>query len=210
METPAPDQALAEVIAGPEKFLTPKERDALHLAERRNPPYSQLSTHLKMKLFQLFLQGIDCAEIARINQGVALGQILLARVDERWDEKRQDHVEKLLHETQMRLQQTMVEGFDFVSLALAAVHKQEGDKIKKYLQTGDPKDLGDFGVSSWSAYSQVLNILQRLTGAPQAPPQKHEHVHTHEHTAVPAANRGMKHEEAKNVIEGVLLNRRKA
>jgi hypothetical protein len=71
--------------------------------------------------------------------------------------------------------------------------------------------LGEFVVKNWSDYSKLLAILKTLEGRDDpanAPPQKHEHLHKHEHS-VPAANRGMKHEEAKNIIEGVLVNRRK-
>lgn len=212
MEVPVTDATLAEVGVGPEKYLSPKERDALTFAQNKVPPYAPLASSLQARFFNMFLQGISCEEIVRLNPGMSLGQVVTARVEGKWDEKRQNHVETLLRETALRLQQTTLEGIDFITTALAAANKLEGDKIKKYLQTGDPKELGEFTVKNWGDYGKLLSLLKTLTGQDKAPQQQNhsgEIVHKHEHTTVPAANRGMNHGEARSVIEGTLVQRRK-
>jgi hypothetical protein len=209
MEIPVSDTAIEEVGAGPDKWLSQKERDALRFAQNKVPPYPPLATSLQARFFSMFLQGIDCSEIVRLNPGMSLGQLVTARVEGKWDEKRQEHIEKLLRDTALRLQQTTLEGIDFMAAQLAAVHKIEGDKIKRYLQTGDEKELGNFSIKDLVGYRQVLSIMKTLTGQDSAP-QKHtgEILHKHEHS-VPAANRGMTHGESKSIIEGVLVERRK-
>lgn len=206
-----PESAITEVGSGPERFLTAKERDAWTMVQKRPAGFPPVGLHLQTKFFVLFIQGVSCEEIARLNPGIHLGQVISARMENKWDDKRQEHVEKLLQDTQMRLQQTTLEGIDFVSVQLAAVHKIEGDKIKRYLMTGDEKELGDLKIKNWSQYNSVLNILKALTGQDKPKPQQHtgEIVHKHEHSAIPAANRSMTTVEATSVIKTALENRKK-
>lgn len=209
MEVPVTDAAIVEVGAGPEKYLTTRERGAYDFVRNMKPTPATLSTSLQVKLFTLFLQGIDCVEIARLNQGISLGQVIIARIEGRWDEKRQDHIEKLLRDTSLRLQQTTLEGIDFIAAQLAAVHKIEGDRIKRFLQSGDKADLGTFDISSWKSYKEVIEILKTLTGADKKTQQHSgEIIHKHEHT-VPATNRGMVHSESRAIIEAELVSRKK-
>lgn len=206
-----PESAITEIGAGPERVLTEKERGALEFVRARPGQFPLVGTHLQQKLFALFIQGISCLEIARLNHPLHLGQVLTARLEFGWDERRQEHVESLLQATQMRVQQSMVEGIDFITASLASVYKIEGDKIKRYLMSGgDEKELGEFQIKNWSQLHAALNVFKTLTGQDKPAPQKHtgEIVHKHEHT-IPAANRSMTTIEATSVIKSALANRKK-
>lgn len=204
MELPADAaDAIVEVApSNPERLLNGQEKAALDVYhQRRQPP---LSPDMQARLFSLFLQGIDCMEIVRLNRGVSLGQVIAARVEGRWDEQRQDHLNALLKETRTRLQQTTLEAVDFVTTQLAAAHKLYGDRVKKFLQTGDEKDLGGFSIHGWKGYREAVDLLKTLTGQDA---KKHEHKHLHQtdpNQPLPSANRAMTPTEAKQAVKATL------
>jgi hypothetical protein len=193
-----PSDAIVEVdTTGPDRFLEPNERAALTVFHQRRQ--FSLSPDTQAKLFSLFLNGVNCLEIVRLNRGISLGQVIAARVEGRWDEKRQQHVEDLLKETRQRIQQTTLESVDFVASQLAAAHKLYGDKVKKFLQTGDEADLGGFSISGWKTYREALELLKLVTGQDTKKVQGEvKHTHTHE-VAQPLTpvNRPMTGDEAR-------------
>jgi hypothetical protein len=168
-----------------------------------------MSPGTQAKLFALFLNGVDCVEIARLNAGITLGQIIVARIEGKWDDLRQEHVENLLKETRLRLQQVALESVDFVTLQLAAAHKQYGDAVKKYLQTGDTADLGGFSIHGWKSYRDAQDLLKVITGADKTEKKSVSgevlHRHVNEPTSIPAVNRAMTPEEARAAVKQLLL-----
>jgi hypothetical protein len=115
-------------------------------------------------LFNLFLLGKTCEEIRRLNQQLQLGQIVAARVEGRWDERREEHLDQLLNATTQRVQQTTLETADFVCDILAVANREHGDRLRRYLQTGDDTELGDFRVTSLTTLKVAIETLQKLTG----------------------------------------------
>ncbi len=190
-----------EKVTNPEVYLTPREKTALAVTFKMRPEPARLSPTLEAQLFSLFLNGQDCVKIAQMNPGITLGQIVRARVESQWDLKRFEHVEALLKDARDRLQQTTLESVDFVAAQIAAAHKLYGEKVKRYLQTGNEKDLGGFSIHGWKAYNDAIELLKKLTGQ-DGTKQKvsGEIVHKHEVT-VPAANRALTTVEATSVIK---------
>lgn len=204
MELSEEETALATVEPETERSsLSPRELAAYEFVVRHKIP--PLSPVTQAAMFEAYLNGIDCVEIARLNPGISLGQIVWARVDGTWDEKRQEHIESLLNSTRARLQQTHLESADFVMVQLAAAHKQYGDAAKKFLQTGDPKDLGTFGIHGPRQYKETIELLKTLTTPTKKGPEEHLHKHEHKHeVSIGAVNRPMTPGEARTSIKAAL------
>lgn len=130
----------------------------------RNSDRPGLAPSLNAKLFNLFLQGKSCEEIRRMNLNFTLGEIISARIEGDWDERRSDHLDNLLKTTSERVQQVTLETADFVCDLLAVANREHGDRLRRYLQSGDAKELGDFKIDSIFNLKQVIEVLQKLTG----------------------------------------------
>lgn len=203
-----PPASSVVVVEKRHPFLTDRERTAYEFLMAHPQPH--LSPGTQLKLFTLFLQGVDCAEIARLNQGITLAQVVVARVEGHWDDLRQEHIESLLKEARLRLQQTALESADFVTMQIAAAHKQYGDAVKKYMQTGDTADLGGFSIHGWKSYREAQDLLKVITGTDKTQVQKVQgevkHTHVNETITVPAVNRAMTPEEARAAVKQLLFN----
>jgi len=158
--------------------LSERERIAYNdWQENKNKP--PLAPSLSAKLYNLFLNGYDCHEIVRLNEGLySLGMVLEARVRDGWDQRRHDYLESLFSSVEDKAKQTQAESVMFLTDLMAATHKHYGDKLKKYIQSGDINDLGDMRLDSPGAYKKVVEMFLKLTGqdgggqAP-APPGMH-------------------------------------
>lgn len=163
--------------------LTKAEALAYGSWRSRNDP--GLSPAFQAQLFELFLNGSSCEEIAKLNPGVSLGSIVAARVSGRWDERRDGHINKLLDTIRERVQQVTLETVEVVADTLAAANKLNSRRLKKFIQTGDPKDLGDAASitpSSVKQYREVAELLLKLTGQDG----KHQKITGEiQHTVVP-------------------------
>jgi hypothetical protein len=123
-----------------------------------------LAPSLNAKLFQLFLQGKGTEEIRRLNPQLGLGEIVAARIEGRWDERREEHLDALLSNTSLRVQQVTLETADFVCDILAVANREHGDRLRRYLQSGDETELGDFRVTTLAGFKTAIEMLQKLTG----------------------------------------------
>lgn len=118
-----------------------------------------------MQFYELFLNGYSCEEIAKLNEGkFDPGMIIDARVRHEWDARKSAHLESLYGGLLEKVKATQAEGAVFLTDMLSAAHKMYGSKIKKYLQTGDPKDLGGLQIESLDSYRKILETLMTLTG----------------------------------------------
>lgn len=123
-----------------------------------------LAPSLNARLYNLFLQGRSCAEIQAQNRPLSLGQVVSARIEGEWDRRRSEHLDSLLTNTTLRVQQGTLETADFVLDLLAVMKVEHGAKLRQYLQSGDKSDLGDFKIDSLSNLKSTIEILQKLTG----------------------------------------------
>jgi hypothetical protein len=143
-----------------------------HLNEREHAAYLEhvrlkaplLAPSYEAELFQLYLNGIGLEEITRLNKGLRLGAVARAAVEGDWFEKRRAYADSLLSSVVPRVQQTQAEAIVFAADLLAAAHKLHGAKIRRFLQTGDESELGDFKVSTIDQYRKGVEMLLKLTG----------------------------------------------
>lgn len=117
-------------------------------------------------MYELFLLGHSCAEIAKANDNrFPVGMILDARIRHEWDKHRKEAVEHLFREVGGMVRQRQLEGAMFLGDMLAAAHKQYGHQLRKFIQTRDTKDLPDaFKVDSITKYKMVIDALIKITG----------------------------------------------
>lgn len=187
-----------ELLPSPQ--LSEKEQYALDYHRNKREP--SLAPVTQAQLFQLYLQGHDCDEIRRLRPNFSLGQIVEARVEGQWDMRRQEHVQRLMRATQEKVAQTQLESVEYICNLVAAHHRLQGDKLKRFLMSGDPKDLGDAGITSFKQYKEVLATLrellkpaetvQRVTG---------EVTHVHRAEAAPEKMRVIEQEEQSSALE---------
>jgi hypothetical protein len=143
--------------------LTADEHIELERYRRSGKP--PLSPNASIELYTVWMQGVTCEELVKLNPGLNLGCILMARVDHRWDERRDAYLAEKFSTANDRLKQIGAEALSFLGLTLAVTHKQQGEKMARYLKTGNPDDLGTFHVQSIGQYKQVVETIARLTGA---------------------------------------------
>lgn len=202
-------------LTAAERRLTQRELGAYQFA--CNHPQPKLSPDTQARLFSLFLNGTDCVEIAKVNKGLTLGQIVQARVEGGWDEKRDEHIQSLLNGTRLRLQQITLESVEFTANLLAAAHKQYGDALKKYIQTGAKEDLGEFNIHGLKGYREAIELLKSLTGqdSSKKPPVNINvsggHISSGQAdtgTPIPTVTRILNNPEARSVIHGVVVRKK--
>ncbi|SRR6266404_2804109 len=147
------------------EYLSDDERNALtKWQENRNRP--PLSTFTSGQFYQLFLNGNDCQEICRLNENLyPLGIIIEARVAHAWDRRKAEHLSNLYDGISERAKQTQLQSVAFVSDMLAATAKLHGDKVKRFLQTGDENEIKDLPIKSLDSYRKLIEMLLKLTGA---------------------------------------------
>lgn len=153
-----------------------------HLNVREQSAYDEhmrhqnapLSPSLEAELFQLYLNGVGLEDIARLNKGLRLGAIARSAVEGDWYQKRRDYADSLLVSVVPRVQQIQAEAIVFAADLLAAAHKLHGQKIRRFLQTGDESELGDFKVSTIDQYRKGAELLLKLTGQDGKGPKKSE------------------------------------
>lgn len=152
------EQALSRIAP----LLT--EREVLAYDHWRKTEQLPLSPSLNTKLFALFLQGKSLEEIRRLNIQLTLGQIVAARIEGDWDRRRDEHLDNLLNTATQKVQQTTFETADFLCDLLTVANKEHGDKLRRYIQTGDEKELGDFRITGLQSLKVAVETLQKVTG----------------------------------------------
>lgn len=154
--------ALSVVGREPQTLLSPRELHAYNVWLGSARP--SLAPSLNAKLFVLYLQGKTCEDIRRLNEALTLGDIVAARVQGRWDERRDEHLDRLLSETSLRVQQETLETAGFLCDMLAVARSEYGEKFQRFLMTKDPKELGDLKIDSMDDLRKAIDMLQALTG----------------------------------------------
>jgi hypothetical protein len=142
--------------------FTESERNALVKAEEEG--VRPISPTLAAGMFQLFLEGYSCAEIAKNNKPFKEGEILFLRKKFNWDSEKNKYVQDLNVQIRDKLMKQKLESLEFLTNMLSVTHRAGKEKMLKYLQTGDPKDLPETWVSGPKSYKDVLEAIQKLTG----------------------------------------------
>lgn len=115
--------------------------------------------------YNLYLNGSDCREIHRLNSSFPYESVLWARVKYNWDAQRDEYVFQLQLGIKDKMVRAQLETASFLTDVLAAARKKHGDKIKKYLQTGNDADLGNaMNVDTIHGLLKAVEGLQKITG----------------------------------------------
>lgn len=123
-----------------------------------------LAVSVQAQFFELFVNGCSCEEIHRLNPNFPFGAIVRARVEGRWDERKAGLVNHALETVRAKVEQTQVAAINFNADLLQAAHKQFGDKLKRYIQTGDENVLGSLQISTLRQYKEAVEMFLKLTG----------------------------------------------
>lgn len=151
----------------PRDLLPPEERDLLaHYEETvlSQDPARTLAASTASKFFQLFLNGYSPREIQALNPSFPLGMIIHARVKFRWDEERDKHIKEMLERVREKVMCTQLESMHFLTDVLSAMHKLYGNKVKKFLQTGNEEDLKGAELGVLFNYTKAFDLVAKLTG----------------------------------------------
>ncbi len=141
------------------KLLTPAETTALAVESR-----AEASKELADDMYELFMRGLSCDEIRRRNPGLSLGQVVRARIQYGWDERLREYDDRLLANARAGAQRIGLESVEFISKLIAANHKLTLQHVERFLQSGNPDDLGAAAVMTVKQYRELLDTLVKLTG----------------------------------------------
>lgn len=143
--------------------LSPDERSVYDRFVRAGR--HEISADFAARLYGLYLQGVSCDDIARLNSAVDLATILAARVRYLWDERKDAYVADLMCVTGDVVRKTAAETVQLLGLMMAVATKRHGDAFKKYLATGDESVLGEFDIKTIKQMKDAVEMLMKVTGA---------------------------------------------
>lgn len=126
-------------------------------------------------MFGLFLQGYSTEEILRLNPNygsIGLGLIVRARIEHEWDRLRDEYIGDLMLTVRQTVEKATLESIQFAADGMAVYRKLVGDRFKRFLQTGNPEDLGDLKDMSFKTYKDLSAILRELTSETPTAPQR--------------------------------------
>lgn len=124
-----------------------------------------LSPDASARMFELFLNGSDAREIHRLNKAFPLGGVLDAQVRYKWTKMRDDYVIELQGRVREKVMKAQMETTELMTDILAAARKKHSDKLKKFLQSGDEKDLdGVINIDTIQGLMKVTEGLLKITG----------------------------------------------
>lgn len=138
-----------------------------------------LAPSVQATLFELYLRGEPLAGIQKVNKNFTLGMIAKAKVEGLWNARRAAYTAELYDSVVERVKLAQTEAAVFAADLLAVAHKQFGLKLKRYIQTGDEKELGDLSIKSLEGYRKAIDLLLRITGQDQKQTVKGEVKHEH-------------------------------
>lgn len=145
-----------------EKTLNEKELDAYRRYVESAKP--ALSPSTAAQFYALFLQGYTCDEIAQQNPAYGLGLVCKARIDYDWDGQREQYIKKLMDSVADTVQKATLEGIQFAADGMAMFHRMAGKRFRKYLQTDNEADLGDWKDMTFKSYKEMVELFMKLTG----------------------------------------------
>jgi hypothetical protein len=144
------------------KLLPEEEKQVLEDFRKSGKP--GLAPTTSSAFFELYLNGNSVYEIQKMNKVFDLGAIIDAKVKYGWDEMKDRYVGELQAKAMARLVQVQSESVGFLADVLAAAHKKHGTALKRYLQTGDTRDLEGFDINNITSYSKSIEALLKITG----------------------------------------------
>lgn len=162
----------AEVKADPLHWLTPAEKYAyntfLKKQEEGGSDTFPISKTTQEGMLALFLNGKTLEEIRKVNLQFGLGQIVHMAVESGWYDTRETYLNTMVQRAKVRAIQATAEGLELTADIMAALKKQHGGNISRFLQTGNIKDLGNAtSINLVRQLKDLGDLLAKLTGGDQ-------------------------------------------
>ena len=124
-----------------------------------------LSPDASARMFELFLNGSDAREIHRLNKAFPLGAIMDAQVRYKWTTQRDAYIVERQSRVRDKVMKAQMETTELMTDVLAAARKKHSDKLKKFIQSGDEKDLeGVINIDTIQGLMKVTEGLLKITG----------------------------------------------
>lgn len=145
----------------PRPLLTQREAYALRYHEDHGG--ALLSESLADRMYVLYRRGMSCEDIRTTFKCYSLGQVVDARLRYRWDVRREEddrQHEKGIAGTARRAQ---LDAVQYVTELMSATQAVNQAKIRTFLATMNPADLGDLALTP-KGYQEAANLLLKLTG----------------------------------------------
>jgi len=198
------DKLLRQESPVEEKLLSEREQEAYnkYMHERGAP----LAPSTAAKFFELYLNGHGCSEIQKLNPSFPLGLIVKARLDYEWDRARQDYILDLMKGIRTKVQQSQLEAIAFAADAMSTFHKLAGDKFKKFLQTGDASELGEYKFN-FRNYKEFVEMLMKMTGQDSVKSKVSGEIYHHHQVEQVSAPEPMRYDDAKQTIKGFVIRK---
>jgi hypothetical protein len=145
------------------------EKDGAMCIEYLNSGKHLLAADTAARFYELYLNGSDIKEIHRLNKAYPIEAIMIAKVKYKWDESRESYFMELQSKIRDKVVKTQLETVSFMTDMMSATYKLHGDKIKKFLQTGNPEDAkGALGIDTLHGLVKLSETLQKITGQGQS------------------------------------------
>ncbi len=166
----------------PEEYVTYANTDLLEedrniLVEYLAAGGHPLSPEAGARMFELFLHGSDAREIQRLNKAFPLGGILDAQVRYKWTQRRDAYYIELQDRVRDKVIKAQLETTELMTDILSAARKKHSDKLKKFIQSGDEKDLdGVMNVETIQSLLKVTEGLLKITGQDRVTKTKTENT----------------------------------
>lgn len=112
-----------------------------------------------------------------INPDFKLGAVLKTMVSDNWYERRSEIMTELYREATINSKFAHLKSLNFVSGMLEVYNKRYEVNIKKFLETGNPVDLGDLQSLNIKDYGKMLDLLLKLLGQEAPKPLRVEINH---------------------------------
>jgi hypothetical protein len=209
------ENAAAVVTASTDPFYDKAQglmdpADVTILKEYRDSGRMRLSPKTTAGFFELFLNGSTVKEIHGLNPAFPYAAILWARVEENWDQQKDEYIRDLQLGIREKLIKSQMETVGLLTDMLAAANKQHGDKIKKFLQTGNEADLGNaMTITSIQGMMKVIEGLQKLTGQDKTLKIKTEETVNHNVNVTLSESENLSPEAAAQILAVVAAEKRK-
>lgn len=125
-----------------------------------------ISISLSNRMYQLFLEGYTCAEIANLNPPFTEKDVLYIRYRQKWDQKRDEYALTLQERIKQKIIKQKLESIEFLTNLLSVIHHAHKDSFLKFLQSnkeGEEVELPK--LPSIKIYKDILEALDKVVGA---------------------------------------------
>lgn len=170
-----------------------------------------LSPDAGARMYELFLHGSDAREIQRLNKAFPLGGILDAQVRYKWTQRRDQYYIELQDRVKDKVIKSQLETTELMTDILAAARKKHSDKLKKFIQSGDEKDLdGVMNIETLQSLLKVTEGLLKITGQDRVTKTKTENTQNFNVNVTGVKTEDLSPEDAATILNIMSKNKKKA